>query len=158
MKKQFEQFWHARSPSERKFLQVWIVVLLGALAYFLLISPLSRRIGQLQKSIPVLESQLFAMRSQPATEGARRVSSAAASGDLRSTLFGQLAKQQINADLRSISADRVELRLPEMPAEKALGFLDKLRQEATARIVTLSIKNSATKGLVQIIIEMERGQ
>lgn len=158
MKRKFEQFWTLRSPSERKFLLAWSALLIGALAYFLLLSPLFQRIGLLQKSIPVLETQLFAMRAQPNVGGGKNISSVSATEDLRSSLFRLLANQQINADLRSISAKRIELRLPEMPAAEALERLDKLRQEAAARIVALSIKASATTNLVQIILEMERDQ
>lgn len=156
-KQKFEQFWNARTPSEQKFLQVWVVVIAAAAVYFLLLSPLSGRIGQLQKNVPKLESQLFAMRSQP-VPGGTRSGQAAPKGDLRSVLFQLLANKGVNVDLRSISAERVELRLPEMPATEALALADHLRQEAAARITILSIKKGAGNGFVQMIVEMERGR
>ena len=155
-KQKFEQFWSARSPKEQKLLQLWAGVIGIAAIYLLVISPLSARIGQLKKGIPQLESQLFAMRAQPMP--GPRSGLAAVKGDLRSVLFQLLANKKINVDVRSISAERVELRLPEMPTEMALAALEKLRQDSAARIVNLTIKHSTAGGPVQVVLEMERGK
>lgn len=157
MRKKFDLFWAARSVSERRLLLAWTVIVVAALAWFLAISPLGNRIGQLEKSIPQLEAQLFAMRAQPVQGGPARLTAAAA-GDLRSAAFQTLADLKISADLRSISAERIELRLPEMPTEMALAALEKLRQDSAARIVNLTIKHSTAGGPVQVVLEMERGK
>lgn len=158
MKNQLEKFWQLRSRSERVLLLAWVIIVASTLIYFGLISPLYSRIARLEKNIPALETQLFAMRSQPAPGNTRNLANSTAPVDLRSTVFRFLASQQLTADVRSVSADRIELRLPEMPAENALALLEKLRQETTARIATMSMKNSATGGPVQVVVEVERRQ
>ncbi len=155
-KQKFEQFWSTRSPKEQKLLQLWAGVIGIAAIYLLVISPLTSRIGQLKKSIPQLESQLFAMRSQP-MQGPRS-GQAAVKGDLRSVLFQLLANKKINVDVRSISAERVELRLPEMPVAEALALADDLRRDAAAKVAMLSLKKGSGNGLVQMVLEMERAQ
>lgn len=155
-KQKFEQFWSARSPKEQKLLQLWAGVIGIAAIYLLVISPLSARIGQLKKGIPQLESQLFAMRAQPMP--GLRSGLAAVKGDLRSVLFQLLANKKINVDVRSISAERVELRLPEMPVAEALALADDLRRDAAAKVAMLSLKKGSGNGLVQMVLEMERAQ
>ena len=156
MKKQFQHFWQARSPTERTLLQIWSAVVLSVLLYFTLISPLYHRIQQLENSIPQLENNLFAMRSQAAPANAKQVSSHADSIDLRSAVFQFMGTQQLTADVRSISAERIELRLPEMPAENALRLLEKLRQETAARMRVMRMKNNTASETVQVVVEMER--
>lgn len=158
MKIQLKQFWQARSRSERILLLAWSGVVAVALMYFGLLSPLYGRLDRLEKSIPVLENQLFAMRSQPAPGGGMRPSNPQAPGDLRSSVFRFLADQQLTADVRSLASDRVEVRLPEMPADNALSLLQKMRQETEAKIAGMSMKRDAEEGPVQTVVEMERKQ
>lgn len=156
MKKRLAHFWLARTPSERKLLLLWSTAVLGALVYFALISPLYRRIQQLENTLPQLENQLFAMRSQPAPVAGKQIAGNVENIDLRSAVFQFIGKQQLTADVRSISADRVELRLPEMPVGEALTLLEKLRQETAARIIVMRMKNNAARDAVQVVVEMER--
>lgn len=155
MKARLLQFWQTRSPREQKILVVWGGLVGIMLLVFGLILPLQQQISRLQRSIPVLEGQLFAMRTQPAV-GARPSQAANVQGDLRSTLFQLLSTKKTAADLRSLSAERVELRLPELPITEALALADGLRQDANARITTLSIKRESTNGPARVLLEMER--
>lgn len=149
------QFWHARSPREQKILALWGALAGAALLVFGLILPLQQQIARLQRSIPLLESQLFAMRAQP-TVGAHPGSAAKVQGDLRSSLFQLLSNQKTAADLRSLSAERVELRLPELPIAQALTLADSLRQDVRARITTLSIQHDSASGPARVVLELER--
>lgn len=150
------QFWLARSPREQKTLTLWGAVAGTLLLVFGLILPLQQQISRLQRSIPVLESQLFAMRAQPA-QGLRPVS-AHATGDLRTTLFQLIGGQKHSIDLRSISAERVELRLPALPVAEALALADGLRRDAQARIALLAIQNEGKDKTVRLVLEMERNR
>ncbi|MBS1157100.1 MAG: Type secretion system protein [Proteobacteria bacterium] len=157
MKARLIQFWQSRSLREQKILAVWGVLVGTVLLVFGLILPLQQQISRLQRSIPVLEGQLFAMRAQP-TPGMRPSQAASAQGDLRSTLFQLLSTRKTAADLRSLSAERVELRLPELPINEALALADGLRQDADARITTLSIKRESANGPARVVLEMERSR
>jgi hypothetical protein len=119
-----------------------------------MILPLQQQIARLQRSIPVLEGQLFAMRAQPVA--GVRPAVVAASGDLRSTVFQLLSNQKTAADLRSLSAERIELRLPVLPVNEALALAERLRQEAGARVAALSLQRESANGPVRVVLELER--
>ena len=156
MKARINLFWQNRSAREQKILCVWGLIVGGGLLYFGLLSPLQQNIARLQRSIPALEGQLFAMRAQP-TRGIRNGQATVSnSGDLRSKLFQLLSARKSNADLRSLSAERVELRLPELPIADALALADSLRLDAQAPIVALSIKRDTPNSPALVVLELER--
>lgn len=154
MKQRIVLFWQARNAREQKILLAWAAVMALVLLYSAVISPLQTRITRLQRSIPALESQLFAMRAQPPQ--AMRPASANTTGDLRTTLFQLIGAQKRSIDLRSISAERVELRLPALPVNEALSLADSLRRDAQARIAMLAIQNDGKDNAVRLVLEMER--
>lgn len=154
MKAQLHSFWSARNPREQKVLIVWAATILLAGFYFGVLSPLMTRIPKLEKSLPRLEAQLFAMRAAPGSGPVKN--KGAEEGDLRSALFKALAARQINADLRSITPERVELRLPPLAIADALSLANALRQDAGAQAPSISIKNEAGNGQVLLVMELER--
>lgn len=154
MKAQFQSFWAARNPREQKVLIVWVATIVLASFYFGVLSPLMTRIPKLEKSLPRLEAQLFAMRAAPGSGPIK--AKGTEDGDLRSALFKALAARQINADLRSITPERVELRLPPLAIADALSLANALRQDAGAQAPSVSIKNEGGNGQVLLVMELER--
>jgi len=147
-------WWHARSPRERTILLAWVTIATLLLLWFAVLSPLARRIDQLEKRVPELESKLYSMRAQPLN--AVRAPSAASAADLRSTLFRLLADKKISGELRALSALRVELRLPELPMKDALELLEFLRQESGARVVVLNAKTDPAPATTShLVVELE---
>lgn len=156
MKQRIVLFWQSRNAREQKILLAWAMIMALILLYSAVISPLQTRITRLQHSIPALESQLFAMRAQP-PQAMRPASANAHSGsDLRTSLFQLIGAQKRSIDLRSISAERVELRLPALPVDEALLLADNLRRDAQARIAMLAIQNDGKDNTVRLVLEMER--
>lgn len=153
MKEQLRQFWLARPAREQKILLVWAAIVIPSLIYFGILDPLMSRIPQLQRNIPKLERELFAMRAAP-SQPAR--GSKADQGDLRSALFKALAARQLNADLRSLGPERAELRFPAQNIDVALNMANSLRAEASARVVSINIKTDAPNSPVQLTMELER--
>jgi type II secretory pathway component PulM len=148
-------WWHARSPRERAILLAWATIATILLLWFAVLSPLSRRIDQLEQRVPELESKLYSMRAQPLNE--TRTPGAASAADLRSTLFGLLAEKKISGELRALSASRVELRLPELPMKEALELLELLRRESGARVVVLNAKTDPAPATAsRLVVELER--
>lgn len=156
MKQRMTLFWQTRSLREQKVLLAWSVIVGTGLLYFGLIAPLQQQITRLQHGLPTLEGQLFAMRALPADATRHKPVSVNDQGDLRSTLFQLLSTRNNPADLRSLSAERVELRLPEQALPEALALADSLRQDAHARITALSIKRDDADSPARVVIEMER--
>jgi type II secretory pathway component PulM len=148
-------WWHARSPRERAILFAWAIVACVLLLWFAVLSPLGRRIDQLEQRVPELESKLYAMRAQPlAASGAARVASSAA--DLRSSLYSLLADKKVSGELRALSSSRVELRLPELPMKDALELLEFLRQQSGARVVVFNAKTeTASATASRLVVELE---
>jgi len=155
MKEKAMLWWHARSPRERAILLAWAIIATILLLWFAVLSPLGRRIDQLEKRVPELESKLYAMRAQP--PGPARAPSATSAADLRSTLFGLLAEKKISGELRALSASRVELRLPELPMKEALELLEFLRRESGARVVVVNAKTDPAPATAsRLVVELER--
>jgi len=150
-------WWQGRSVRERKILMAWSVAVTVLLLWFGLIAPLWQRIATLERRVPELETQLNKMRARPVAIQRTAPSGDAAGGDLRSTLFGALAERKISAELRALSAARVEMRLPELPVKDALDLLDALRQASGARVAVLNVKAEAAPGSpVRLVVELER--
>lgn len=156
MQQHFIRFWLQRSSSERKLLLGWAVIMTATLFYFAVAAPLSSRLQRLARSIPQLEAQHLAMRAQPPRTSARPATGIAPSTDLRSAVFEFLSQQQLSADVRSLSATRVELRLPALPSERALTLLQQVREQSSAHVVVISLKPGTSAGTVQVVAEMER--
>ena len=154
MKDRAVLWWHARSPRERIILVVWAIAATLLLLWFAVLSPLARRIDQLEQRVPELESKLYSMRAQPLNSS--RPASAASAADLRSTLYRLLADRKISGELRALSASRVELRLPELPMKDALELLEFLRQESGARVVALNAKTDPAPATTShVVVELE---
>jgi len=149
-------WWSARSTRERTILIVWATVAALLLVWFSVLSPLFRRIDQLEKRVPELESKLYAMRAQPLVGAHAHNATSNSAADLRSTLFRLLADKKVSGELRALSASRVELRLPELPMKDALELLEFLRQESGARIVVLNAKTDRAPAIVsRVVVELE---
>lgn len=147
-------WWQARSPRERAILLAWAIVATVLLLWFAVLSPLTRRIDQLEQRVPELESRLYAMRAQPPS--ASRAASATSAADLRSTLYRLLADKKISGELRALSSSRVELRLPELPMNDALELLEFLRQQSGARVVVFNAKSEAAPAAAaRVVVELE---
>ena len=147
-------WWHARSPRERTILGLWAIVATLLLVWFGVLSPLSRRIAQLEQRVPELEAKLYSMRAQPLA--APRAPGAASAADLRSTLYRLLADKKISGELRALSSSRVELRLPELPMKDALELLESLRQQSGARVVVFNARSEAAPAAAsRVVVELE---
>ena len=147
-------WWQARSPRERVILLAWAIVVSVLLLWFAVLSPLGRRIDQLEQRVPELESKLYAMRAQPLA--APRAPGATSAADLRSTLFRLLADRKISGELRALSTSRVELRLPELPMKEAFELLEFLRQQSGARVVVFNAKSEGASAAVsRVVVELE---
>ena len=147
-------WWQGRSPRERVILLAWAIVASVLLLWFAVLSPLGRRIDQLEQRVPELESKLYSMRSQPLA--APRAPGAASAADLRSTLYRLLADKKISGELRALSSSRVELRLPELPMSEAIELLEFLRQQSGARVVVFSAKTDPAPATAsRVVVELE---
>ena len=154
MKDRAVLWWHARSPRERIILVVWAIAAALLLLWFAVLSPLGRRIDQLEQRVPELESKLYSMRSQPLNSP--RPASATSAADLRSALYRLLAERKISGELRALSSSRVELRLPELPMHEALELLELLRRESGARVVVFNAKTDpAPAAASRLVVEFE---
>lgn len=154
MKDRAVLWWHARSPRERIILVVWAIAAALLLLWFAVLSPLGRRIDQLEQRVPELESKLYSMRAQPLNEA--RAQKATSAADLRSTLFRLLAEKKVSGELRALSASRVELRLPALPMKDALELLEFLRRESGARVVVLNAKTDPAPATASLlVVELE---
>jgi type II secretory pathway component PulM len=149
-------WWHARSRREHRILLAWSVAAAVLLVWFGVLSPLLKRIDQLEMRVPKLESRLQAMRAQPLNETRVQGKSRTSAADLRSTLFRALADRKISGELRALSASRVELRLPELPMKEALELLEFLRQESGARVVVFTARTDASPAAAsRVVVELE---
>lgn len=155
MKKKLLLWWNVCSSRERTLLTGWALAMVALLCWLGLVSPLGKRIDQLERRIPELETRLNAMRSQalntlPTPSGAASPRAA----DLRSALFRTLSEQKISAELRALSSSRVELRLPELPMKDALDLLEILRRESGARVVVFNA-SAASSAKSRLLLEFE---
>ena len=149
--------WQGRSRRERTILCAWGGIVVVLLLWFAVLSPLLQRIATLEKRVPVLEAQLNKMRARPAEHKRTQSAVNPANGDLRSTLFGLLAERKISAELRALSTERVEMRLPELPMGEVLELLDALRWETGTRVAVMNVKTEAATGSVsRVVVELER--
>jgi len=157
MKEKISVWWQGLSARERRILLIWGLAVAVLFVWFAVVSPLRKRIEQLETRVPELEARLNAMRAQPVDTPRAAGASTKDNLDLRSTLFRLLSDKKISAELRAISNSRVEMRLPELPMKDALDLLDYLRQESAARVVVFNAKTeSATGDLSRIVVELER--
>ena len=157
MKEKISFWWQGLSARERRILLIWGLTVAVLFVWFAVVSPLRKRIEQLETRVPELEARLNAMRAQPVDTPRAAGASTKDNLDLRSTLFRLLSDKKISAELRAISNSRVEMRLPELPMKDALDLLDYLRQESAARVVVFNAKTeSATGDLSRIVVELER--
>ena len=155
LKDKAQLWWQARSPRERVILLVWAVAATVLLLWFAVLSPLARRIDQLEQRIPELEAKLSAMRAQQPA-GAARAPRATSAADLRSTLYRLLADKKVSGELRALSSSRVELRLPELPMPVALELIEFLRQQSGARVVVFNAKSEAAPAAIsRVVVELE---
>lgn len=153
----FQPWWQGCSRWERHLLATWTIVAAALALWFGGLAPLFSRVAVLERRIPELEIQLNRMRAPPPAGRAAAVAVPQPSEDLRSVIYGQLAKHKISAELRALSPVRVEMRLSEMPLPEALELLDNLRRQSGARVAVFNVRGTATDGgLVRIVAELER--
>jgi type II secretory pathway component PulM len=151
-------WWQGRSERERRILTVWALAVAVLALWFGVCAPLMQRIAALERRIPELERQLYRMRAPSAGTGAVNAAARQTGEDLRSVLYGQLAERSLRAELRALSAARVEMRLPEMPIEEAFDTLDFLRRQTGARVAVFGARSDGSPGdPVRIVVELERG-
>lgn len=146
------QYWQARNRREQLILAGGGLVLLLSIYAFCLQS-LHGRIETLRKRLPELTLNSYEMaagtRNQPAAPTRR-------DEDLRSELFRRLADQGVSAELRGLSADRVEMTLAARPAAELLNSLNTLRLAAGARVASLQLRAQDEAGLAAATVIMER--
>lgn len=149
---QIERFWAARNLRERLMLGAGAAVLICA-AYILAVSSLQQRIASLQRKLPEL-----LLSSYEIAGGSQAVPRAARSGDLRSELFKILADRGLQAELRALSTDKVEMRLPEQDAKTLISSLNAIRLAAGARVQSLQIRSTESAGGAGATAVLERTQ
>lgn len=148
---QAQAYWQARSPRERRVLQIWLVIMSCAALYFAVYAPLSKEINRLNRAVPLLESQLMALRgSKPEVVA---VKPAAAQQDLRSAAFAWLSAKKISADVRSLSETQLELRATLPTVREAVSVAQTLRSELAAKVSTVQIKSDAQGTSLLLVLE-----
>jgi len=135
---QFEKFWAARNARERLILVVG-AALLVVLIYVLLISSLQQRITGLQRKLP----ELLLNSYEIAGGGKATAPRTARSGDLRSDVFKILADRGLQAELRALSTNQIEMRMQDQDAKTMFNSLNAIRLAASARVLSIQIR--ATK-------------
>lgn len=147
---QFEKFWAARNPRER-----WILMLgaglLIVLVYVLLISSLQQRIAGLQRKLPELLLNSYEIAGGSKATAPR----AARSGDLRSDVFKILADRGLQAELRPLSTNQVEMRMQDQDAKTMFNSLNAIRLAAGARVLSIQIR-AAKDGQAGTTVILER--
>ncbi|WP_373974259.1 type II secretion system protein M [Chitinibacter sp. SCUT-21] len=145
-------YWQARSPREQRALQIWAGALCAAALYFGVYEHLRTQIARLERSVPLLESQLMTMRGSQNEISILKPN--AAQADLRSAAFAALSAKQISADVRSISAKQVELSATLPNVSEAVNLAHSLRSEISAQ--ALSVQITATEQGASLVLVLER--
>ena len=148
---EFEKFWAARNPRERLILSIGAAALI-VLAYWLAISSLQSRIVSLQRKLPELMLNSYEI----AGGGDAVTPRAARAADLRSDLYKILADRGLKAELRALSTDQVEMRLPDQDAKTLIGSLNALRLSAGARVLSIQIRAAEAGGEAGSTVVLER--
>ncbi|WP_348943886.1 type II secretion system protein GspM [Chitinibacter sp. FCG-7] len=146
-----QNYWQARSPRERRVLQIWLLLVASAAIYWGLYSPLSAEITRLQRAVPTLENQLITMRGSKTEVAVLQPS--AAQQDLRTAAFAAISSKQLSADIRSITPTQLELRASLPTVNEALNLAHSLRNELAAKISAIQIKSDAQGTALLIILE-----
>lgn len=146
-----QHYWQARSPRERRVLQIWLLLVASAAIYWGLYSPLSAEITRLQRTVPTLENQLITMRGSKTEVAVLQPS--AAQQDLRTAAFAAISAKQLSADIRSITPTQLELRASLPTVNEALNLAHSLRNELAAKISTIQIKSDAQGTALLIVLE-----
>jgi len=143
-------FWAARNGRERIILGLGAAVIVTA-AYVLASDVLQRRIAGLQRKLPDL-----LLASYEIAGGARGATPATRSGDLRSELFKLLADRGLKAELRALSPDQVEMRLPDQDAKSLIANLNAIRLASASRVLSLQLRATGTAGEAGATAVLER--
>lgn len=143
-------FWRARAPREQLILMLGSAALLVGL-YLLAVGALQQRIGSLQKQAPEL-----LLNSYEIASGGQANTAPVRGSDLRSDLYKILAERNVEAELRALSPQQVEMRLPDQTAGALLGSLHTLRQAVGARVVSLQIRAEDADGIAGATVILER--
>lgn len=153
VKTQIVAYWKQRSSQERQLI-VSLAVIIAVLIYcFALVGPLVKRVHLLEKKVPQLESLARNMRTSDRIKS-NTVATRSGARDLRSHVLELLAHRKLDAPVRSISTNKVEIQLPEMPAIEALLTLYGLREGTHAQVNQLEIKQNPQNSSVNMIAEL----
>ena len=148
---QGSQWWQARAPRERLALAAALTTLVCA-SYYLGVSSLQQKIVRLERQLPELMQQSFEISASARPQAQAPVARGA---DLRSELFRILAEREVLAELRALSATRVEMRLPPQPGSNLLASLQAIRLASGARVESLQLRNGEDK-LSEATVILER--
>lgn len=148
---QTERFWAARNARER------IILISGGTALLIVIYVMSliglqHRIAALQHKLPELLLNSYEIAAGARTEAPRTTHA----GDLRSDLFKILADRGLKAELRALSSNQVEVRLPDQDAKVLFNTLNTLRQAAGARVQSLQIRADQSASATGATAVLER--
>lgn len=146
------QYWQARNRREQIILMAGGVALLLGLYAFSLQAVLGQ-IERLHKRLPELT-----LNSYEIAAGSRNALSAPVKRgeDLRSELFRILADQGVQAELRGLSAERVEMHMAARPAPSLISSLNSIRLSAGAQVVNLQIRALEEADQAEATVIMER--
>ena len=145
------QWWQARVLRERLALAAALATLVCA-SYYLSVSSLQQKIVRLERQLPELMQQSFEISASARPQAQAPVARGA---DLRSDLFRILAEREVLAELRALSATRVEMRLPPQPGSTLLTSLQAIRLASGARVESLQLRNGEDK-LSEATVILER--
>lgn len=146
------QYWQARNRREQQTLIIGAIVLLIAL-YIFSLQGIQARIQTLQKRLPELT-----LNSYEIAAGGRNAPSSPVKHDedLRSALFRILAEQGVQAELRGLSAERVEMHMAPRPGQSLINSLNTIRLAASARISSVQIRSTEEAGMAEATVILER--
>lgn len=146
------QYWQARNRREQLILMAGGSVLLVAI-YATSLLAVQERIAALQRRLPELalnSYEIAAGKQGPAMPPPKR------GEDLRSELFRILADQGVQAELRGLSADRVEMTMNARAGQNIINSLNAIRLTAGARVTSLQIRTVGAEEQAEASVILER--
>jgi len=121
------------------------------LIYVLLISSLQHRIASLQRKLPELLLNSYEIAAGSKTTAPRTTRS----NDLRSDVFKILADRGLQAELRALSTNQVEMRMPDQDAKTMFNSLNAVRLATSAHVLSIQIR-AAKEGQAGTTAILER--
>lgn len=149
-----ERYWRARNRREQLVLIIGGIVLLIAL-YLLSLFSVQGRIESLRRRLPELALNSFEIA---AGKNTAPVAPTKRGEDLRSEVFRILAEQGVQAELRGLSPERVEMSMSARAGQSLINSLNAIRLTAGARVTSLQIRTleSGEQAEATVILERRR--